>query len=378
MTTLQPNQAVVNPYLEPPAPLSYADGYVYRGVWFSRFGKGRFPNATTFNAGQLLMKVNGFRDTDGRTPIGERQLRRTLSSLRDKGYIAFRANRRRRKPTAGSFQRATFVECLVIIEAIRYLERGRHQNMTHLLPRTVKCPLAATPRKKAVHGHEVTNSPLEVTKKGKERASSNGVAKIKAEPAVKAPALVPSDSQDPQTQHRDQRQKQKRPDGESLADIEARLDKRAVELGAAPTHPKPGRRFEIRDALARGHTADELEELVERAVADRWAKKQNFWGDVVAHASKHAEKYQARGRVERWWLSDVELEAAIGARAEGGGGEGENRRAPYGPEGAEKSPSENREEPVEADHDRTKPVEETVEEVAPRISWPEFLRRHPS
>jgi len=213
-----------------------------------------------------------------------------------------------------------------------------------------------------VHGHEVTEAPLKTTKKGKERASSNHGAEFKAEPTVKAPALVPSRSRDRKIQEPNQ----KRKDGESIADIESRLDKRAAELGAAPANPKPGRRFEIRDALARGHTAGELEELVAVAVENRWAKKQKFWGDVVAHAVKCSRRYrQALGRAETWgrWGSEVEREASVGARPDAD------------------AEDEDQEEAVEADHDRTKPVEEPVEEAVedrePVISWAEFLRKHP-
>lgn len=144
--------------------LSYGAGYVYRALWFSKFGGGRFPTAGTFRAGRLLMKVNAFRDQDGRRPIGPQHLRRTVSTLRDKGYLAFRSSRRRRRPAGDTFRRATFVECLVPIEAIRYLERGRERDQTHRLPRIQKCAFAATPQEMRVRGHEVTRAPLEVTR----------------------------------------------------------------------------------------------------------------------------------------------------------------------------------------------------------------------
>jgi len=324
MINLQSSAAAVksHPQTAPPPQLSFPEGYVYRAVWFSRFNAGRFPNSATFNAGQLLMKVNGFRDADGRRPVGQQHLRETVSTLRDKGYLVFRSSRRRRQPTGQAFRRATYVECLVPIEAIRYLHRGRECRQTHRLPRIQKPAFTATPQKTRVHGHEVTKAPLEVTRKKKERASSNVVAEFKAEAAVQVPALVSSGSRDQQPKPG---QRQNHHDGESLEAIEAKLDQQADELGALPTDPKPGRRWEIRDALARGHTTGELMELVAVAVTDRWAIKHDFWGDVVAHAVKHSKKYQVKSRgtptafgqggdVLSEWL--VYREAMIGTRPE--------------------------------------------------------------
>lgn len=172
MTNYQAALLEVKPELEPAQQLSYVEGYVYRAVWFSRFGKGRFPNATTYNMERFLMIVNTYRIDDGRKLIKLHQLRRTISSLRDKGYLAFRSKRRRRKPTAEGFRRATYVECQVGIEAIRFLERGGHRGQTHRLPRIVKSPFTATPQEKSVHGHEVTKAPLEVTREKEANAGS--------------------------------------------------------------------------------------------------------------------------------------------------------------------------------------------------------------
>lgn len=180
-------------------PLSYSQGYVYRGLYYSRFGKGRFPNATTFNAGRLLMVVNGYRDADGRTPIGERQLRRTLTALRKKGHIAFRSNRRRRKPTAKSFRRATYIEVVGgRPETLIYLERGRHRGQTHRLPRIQKSPLTATLREMSVDGHEVTIPPSSNEKVSVGGASSsadadNGSQKAKrTTPKTTKPTFSPN------------------------------------------------------------------------------------------------------------------------------------------------------------------------------------------
>jgi len=375
MINLQSTDPAVKPdffvsHTEPAPPqLSYTAGYVYRAVWFSRFNAGRFPNSATFNAGQLLMKVNGFRDADGRRPVGQQHLRETVSTLRDKGYLVFRSSRRRRQPTGQAFRRATYVECLVPIEAIRYLHRGRECRQTHRLPQIQKPAFTATPPKRRVHGHEVTKAPLEVTRKKKERASSNAIAEFKAEPAVQVPALVSSD------QHPEPDQRQKHQDGESLEAIEAKLDQRAGELGAPPTKPKPGRRWEIRDALTRGHTTEELLEFVAVAVADPWAIKHDFWGDIVAHAMKHSKKFQSRGTPTAFGrggdvLSDwlVYREAMIGARPEQDIDTDQ-----------EQDQEQHVEHDIEHDGDGTEPptggATAAIEKTDPLISFAEFRRR---
>jgi len=266
--------AEVKPELEPAQQLSYTEGYVYRAVWFSRFGKGRFPNSGTFNAGRLLMIVNTYRLDDGRRLVSLQHLRRTVTSLRDKGYLAFRPSRRRRRPTRDTFRRATYIECMVPIEAIRFLERGRHSGQTHRLPLIQKCALAVTPQEKRVGGHEVTKAPLEVTREKEAKAGD--------EPKNCSPPPAPRIQ---------------------FSDDTIRIEKQLTEAAeSASTHlehpwePIAQRRTDrlkaIEDTLGAGTTTEEemlhqaVGQVIQRSGEIEYARKSGLWQEFweVNHA----------------------------------------------------------------------------------------------
>jgi len=181
------------PLPEKLAALSYSEGYVYRALWYSRGNRPPYPETTKNDPRRLLMRVNAFRFEDGRRFIAKEQLRELVSSLRDKGYIEFRPNRRRRKPTGKTegFRRGSFVAVIgPAPRDIEYLVRGHGRGQAHLLPRLAiierssdpeiplsgdsheeKPALEDAPQKTRVDGHEVTNSP---PKQREETESSSG------------------------------------------------------------------------------------------------------------------------------------------------------------------------------------------------------------
>jgi len=321
---------------------------------------------TKFSDADKHAIINRHLVEDGKRAISRATFYRWKGEARDAGLLDFTSTAKRRRDRK---RQAGGLWMRVVTVPTSSQCQGRRPRRAALHETPCAPPLHETPC--APYKEEDLRDPSSQRDQGKERApSSNHGAECKAEPNVEPPALVPSDSQAPQTQD----QGQKRQDGESLKEIEARLDEVATELGAAPTNPKPGRRFEIRDARARGHTADELEKLVAVAVEDRWAKKKKYWGDVVAHAMKCSKRYRARTSKEgghpRSFAeggSDVEREAMIGARPEDGT-EDEDQELVESDDGDVQPTTEQPTDP---------PVEETVEEVEPRISWGEYLRRHP-
>lgn len=165
------------------ARLSYPEGQAYRGLWYSRGNKPPYPNTTKNDPRRLLMRVNAWRFEDGKRSIGLAQLRRLVSSLRDKGYLEFRPNRRRRNPRGkiDGFRRGSFVAIIgPAPHELEYLERGHGTGQTHYLARLdasreekEKCSLEAPPQNMFVGGHEVTDSPpkQQEQRSDRERAS---------------------------------------------------------------------------------------------------------------------------------------------------------------------------------------------------------------
>jgi len=158
---------------EPPEPapaprpkLTYVEGWVYRALWFSRMNRGKYPEAGTYDPARLLMRVNTYRVEDGRTPISLRQVRRLVSSLREKRWIEFRASRRRRVPTGERFRRGTWFACLAPIpENVDYLPKGRERGQTKRPALLPKVAVGGTSRKVAVGGSVLSNeSSPQVTK----------------------------------------------------------------------------------------------------------------------------------------------------------------------------------------------------------------------
>jgi len=155
-----------------PAPLpklTYTEGWIYRALYFSRMNAGKYPEAGTYDPARLLMRVNAYRFEDGRQPISLRQLRRLVSSLREKRWIEFRASRRRRAPTGERFRRGTWFACLAPIPSnMDYLSKGRERGQTKRPALLRKVAVRGTPCKRAVGGSALSNgrSP-EVTKETK-------------------------------------------------------------------------------------------------------------------------------------------------------------------------------------------------------------------
>jgi len=236
----------------------------------------------------------------------------------------------------------------------------RHRRGVRLVP-PLSPPRASTvtdKKRKGDNGGPATKEPIKILTepRRKERASSNPVAEVKAEPDIEPLALVSSDSQDRESQNH-----QKRQDGESLSDIEARLDDCARESNATPTNKKAGRLFEIRDALGKGHSPDALVLAVDRAAADPWVVKHEAWGDIVAHTCKNVARYlippAARWRgAERGWRVTEEI----------------NRNLD------EEFPDEQEpDEPAEPTEETTKPTEEIAAPPVEHISLGEFQKRRP-
>jgi len=241
----------------------------------------------------------------------------------------------------------------------------RHRRGVRLVP-PLSPPRASTvtdKKRKGDNGGPATKEPIKTftEPKRKERASSNPVAELKAEPDIEPLALVSSDSRDREIQE----QTQKRQDGEKISDIEARLDDCARDANAAPTNPKAGRRFEIRDALAKGHTADVLVEAVDRAASDPWVVENEAWGDIVSHVCKHVARY-LKPDAARW---RKETRAERGDRVS----EEINRKLD------EELPDEQEpDEPAEPTEETTKPTEEiAAPPVEHSISLGEFQKRRP-
>jgi len=311
-------------------PLTYSEGYVSRALYFSRMGRGKFPNSTTYRPAHLLMKVNTFRLEDGRMPIKLHQLRRIVTSLADKGYVVFRSSRRRRLPTGDNFRRATYVEVLAGgPDTLRFLERGRHRGQTHRLPRIQKCPLAATPRKKSVGGREVTMPP-----------SSNGKISVSGGPLA-------ADT-DNYSQKQETNSKAKQTFQANVVAAEKELTSLAVtvsdELGT-PWQPLASKRpWRLRrlylvlgqspltnypeiNAMVAG-MAYQRSRDIERA--HNRGNYHEFWhldeGDIVArvlaydgdfHRSDHADRLERLGERLLWNLhrdEECRREAAVGAR----------------------------------------------------------------
>jgi len=147
--------------IDPLAALTYSEGYVYRAFWYTRGNQPPYPNTTEYNPPKHLMLINTWRIEDGKKPIGLARLRELVSSIRDKHYVEFRPNRRRRKPTSGEgFQRGSFIAVIgPAPEDVVYMWRGHEQGQTHCLPKQ-KPALTVTPQETRVDGHEVTDSPL--------------------------------------------------------------------------------------------------------------------------------------------------------------------------------------------------------------------------
>jgi len=157
------------PEPEPHTPLpklTYSEGWVYRALWFSRMNAGKYPEAGKYDPARLLMRVNAYRFEDGRKPISVRQLRRLVSSLREKRWIEFRASRRRRAPTGERFRRGTWFACLAPIpENMDYLPKGRERGQTKRPALLSKMAVGGTSRKVAVGGSALSNeSSPQVTK----------------------------------------------------------------------------------------------------------------------------------------------------------------------------------------------------------------------
>jgi len=154
------------PAPEPLPKLTYSEGWVYRALYFLRMGAGKYPEAGTYDPARLLMRVNAYRFEDGRKPISVRQLRRLVSSLREKRWIEFRANRRRRAPTGKRFRRGTWFACLAPIpETVDYLPKGRERGQTKRPALLSKVAVDGTSRKVAVGGSALSNkSSPQVTK----------------------------------------------------------------------------------------------------------------------------------------------------------------------------------------------------------------------
>lgn len=243
----------------------------------------------------------------------------------------------------------------------------RHRRGVRLVP-PLSPPRASTvtdKKRKGDNGGPATSKePIKILTepKRKERAPSNTVAELNAEPDIEPLALVSSDSQDRESQNH---QNQERQYVESLSDIEAKLDKRASDANAAVQHPKAGRRFEIRDALAK-YTPDKLAEAVERAASSPWVIKCEGWGDIVAHVCKHAKRYidapGARwGRLTRSERSDRVLDEMKRKR---------EAEFPDEPPAEETSTEE-----ITA----AEPIDETAEPPAGArlMSFAEFMKLHP-
>lgn len=288
-----------SPAPEPLPKLTYSEGWVYRALYFSRMNAGKYPEAGTYDTARLLMRVNAYRFEDGRKPISARQLRRLVSSLREKRWIEFRANRRRRAPTGERFRRGTWFACLAPIpETVDYLPKGRERGQTKRPALLSKVAVGGTLRKVAVGGSALRNISLpEVTK-----SASTLRGRVEAQPTAQPKA-------------------QKEPETEAVVMLEAGLcgvvTRASVGEWEADEHRTAWRQSAVKRQLEAGDSVADLHlaafgVAVARECELRRPRGSAFWiaGDADAVLVALADVHQYRKRA-RGWLVAVEGVSAL-------------------------------------------------------------------
>lgn len=95
-----------------------------------------------------------------------------------------------------------------------------------------------------------------------------------------------------------------------------------------PKEERQQRFWEVRDALKEGATPEGLAENLRRCLEDDFARRNDYWGDVVKHSAKHPKKYPCKSRPREPQSAEtfreirqrradwdpVEQEAAVGER----------------------------------------------------------------